>query len=165
VPVESLALSYTLLLESDGNLVIYPTDKVPFTGTLKLLFKVHNPLVQVQVEWQCSCFDFEELYRHSPVYPTHCLEVLGLDGGKVTGNSLGLLLSRVVPHSSTISYSATDNLCVYFSGTEQAIPLHGHGEPSEDKLLGSELPFYSIKVALLLEFTVDPDSKKPGFLD
>jgi hypothetical protein len=48
---------------------------------------------------------------------------------------------------------------------EQAIPLHGHGEPSEGKLLGSELPFYGIKVALLLEFTVDPDSKKPGFLD
>jgi hypothetical protein len=70
-----------------------------------------------------------------------------------------------VPHSSTISYSTTDDFCVYFSGTEQATPLHGHGEPSEGKLLGSELPFYSIKVALPLEFTVDPDSKKPGFLD
>jgi hypothetical protein len=90
---------------------------------------------------------------------------LGLDGGEVIGNSLGLLLGRVVPYSSTISHSATDDLCVYFSGTEQAIPLHGHGEPGEGKLLGSELPFYSIKVALPLEFTVNPDSKKPGFLD
>jgi hypothetical protein len=118
VLAESLALSCMLLLESDGNLVIYPTDKVPFTSTLKLLFKVYNPLVQVQVEWQCSCFDFKEPYRYSLVYPAYCLEVLGLDSGEVTDNSLGLLLSRVVPYSSTISYSATDNLCVYFSGTE-----------------------------------------------
>jgi hypothetical protein len=90
---------------------------------------------------------------------------LGLDSGKVSGNSLGLFLYRVVPHSSSIGYYTTDNLCVYFSGTEQAIPLHGHSEPSEGKLLGSELPLYSVKVALLLELTVDPDAKKPGFLD
>ena len=88
-----------------------------------------------------------------------------LDSGEVTGNSLGLLLGRVVPHSSTISHSATDDLCVYFSGTEQAIPPRGRGEPGEGKLLGSELPFYGIKVALPLEFTVDPDSKKLDFLD
>jgi hypothetical protein len=118
VPAKSLALSCTSLLESDGDPVTYPTDKVPFTGTLKSLFKVHNPLVQVQVEWRCSCFDFKEPYRRSPVCPTHCPEALGLDGGEVTGNSLGLLLGRVVPHSSTISHSTTDNFCVYFSGTE-----------------------------------------------
>jgi hypothetical protein len=106
-----------------------------------------------------------ELYWYSPVCPTHCLEVLGLDGGKVIGNSLGLLLGRVVLHSSTISHSTTDDFYVYFSSTEQAIPLYGHSEPSEGKLLGSELLFYSIKVALLLEFTVDLDSKKLGFLD
>jgi hypothetical protein len=45
MPAESLALSYTSLLESDSDLVIYPTDKVSFTGTLKSLFKVYNPLV------------------------------------------------------------------------------------------------------------------------
>jgi hypothetical protein len=45
VLVESPALSCMSLLESDGNLVVYPTDKVPFAGTLKSLFKVHNPLV------------------------------------------------------------------------------------------------------------------------
>jgi hypothetical protein len=118
VPAKSLALSYMSLLESDGDLVIYPTDKVPFTGTLKSLFKVHNPLVQVQVEWRCSYFDFKEPYRYSPVYPTHCLEALGLDSSKVTGNSLGLLLGGVVLHSSTISHSTTDDFCVYFSGTE-----------------------------------------------
>jgi hypothetical protein len=129
------------------------------------LFKVCNLLVQVQVEWRYSCFDFEEPYRRSPVCPTHCLEALGLDGSKVTGNSLSLLLGRVVPHSSTISHSTTDDFCVYFSGTEEATPLHGHGEPSEGKLLGSELPFYSVKVALPLEFTVDLDTKKPGLLD
>jgi hypothetical protein len=70
-----------------------------------------------------------------------------------------------VLHSSTISHSTTDDFCVYFSGTEQAILLRRHGEPGKGKLLGSELPFYGIKVALLLEFTVDLDSKKPGFLD
>jgi hypothetical protein len=45
VPVESLALSCILLLESDGDLVIYPIDKVPFAGILKSLFKVYNLLV------------------------------------------------------------------------------------------------------------------------
>jgi hypothetical protein len=62
VPAESLVLSCMSLLESDGDLVIYPTDKVPFAGTLKSLFKVCNLLIQVQVEWQCSCFDFKEPY-------------------------------------------------------------------------------------------------------
>jgi hypothetical protein len=90
---------------------------------------------------------------------------LGLDSGEVAGNSLGLPLGGVVLHSSTISHSTTDDFCVYFSGAEQATPPHGRGEPSEGKLLGSELPFYGVKVALLLEFTVDPDAKKPGFLD
>jgi hypothetical protein len=70
-----------------------------------------------------------------------------------------------VPHSSSIGHCTTDNLCIYFSGIEQAIPPHGHSEPSKGKLLGSELPLYSIKVALPLEFIVNPDAKKPGFLD
>jgi hypothetical protein len=70
-----------------------------------------------------------------------------------------------VLHSSSIGYYTTDNLCVYFSGIEQAIPPRGHSEPSKGELLGSELLLYSIKVALLLEFTVDLDTKKPGFLD
>jgi hypothetical protein len=70
-----------------------------------------------------------------------------------------------VPHSSTISYSTIDNFYVYFSSIEQATPPRGHSKPSKGKLLGSELLFYSIKVALLLEFTVNPDSKKLGFLD
>jgi hypothetical protein len=70
-----------------------------------------------------------------------------------------------VPHSSSIGHYTTDNLCVYFSSTEQAIPLYRHSEPSKSELLGSELLLYSVKVALLLEFTVNPDTKKPGFLD
>jgi len=70
-----------------------------------------------------------------------------------------------VPHSSSIGHYTTDNLRVYFSGTEQATPPRGHSEPSKGELLGSELLLYSIKVALPLEFTVDPDAKKPGFLD
>jgi hypothetical protein len=32
-------------------------------------------------------------------------------------------------------------------------------------LLGCKLPFYSIEVALPLEFAVDPDSEEPGLLD
>ena len=63
-----------------------------------------------------------------------------------------------MPHSSSIGHCTTDNLCVYFSGTEQATPLYGRSEPSEGKLLGSELLLYGIKVALLLEFTVDLDA-------
>ena len=43
--VESLVLSYILLLEPDSDLVIYPIDKVPFTSIFKLLFKVYNLLV------------------------------------------------------------------------------------------------------------------------
>ena len=70
-----------------------------------------------------------------------------------------------MPHSSSIGHCTTDNLCVYFSGTEQATPLRRRGKPGEGKLLGSELPFYGVKVALLLEFTVDLDAQKPGFLD
>jgi hypothetical protein len=70
-----------------------------------------------------------------------------------------------VPHSSSIGHCTADNLCVYFSGTEQAIPLCGHSEPSKGELLGSKLLLYSVKVALLLEFTVNLDTKKPGFLD
>ena len=68
-------------------------------------------------------------------------------------------------HSSTISHSTTDDFCVYFSDTEQATPLYRHGESSKGKLLGNKLLFYSVKVAFLLEFTVNLDSKKPGFLD
>jgi hypothetical protein len=33
---ESLALSFPSLLESDSDPVTYPSDEVPFTGTLKL---------------------------------------------------------------------------------------------------------------------------------
>jgi hypothetical protein len=60
-----------------------------------------------------------------------------------------------VPHSSTISYYTTDHLSVYFPGIEQTIPLYRHGEPSKGELLGDKLPLYSIKVSLLLEFTVN----------
>ena len=49
-PAKSLALSCMSLLESDSDPVTYPTDKVPFAGTLKSLFKVYNLLVQVQVK-------------------------------------------------------------------------------------------------------------------
>jgi hypothetical protein len=70
-----------------------------------------------------------------------------------------------VLYSSSIGYYTIDNLYVYFSSIEQAIPLHGHSEPSKGKLLGSELPLYSIKIALPLEFIVNLDTKKPGFLD
>jgi hypothetical protein len=70
-----------------------------------------------------------------------------------------------VLHSSSIGHCTTDNLRVYFSGTEQATPPHGRSEPSKGELLGSELLLYSVKVALPLEFTVNPDAKKPGFLD
>jgi hypothetical protein len=71
----------------------------------------------------------------------------------------------VVPYSGSIGHSTTDDFSVHFFGTEQAISLHGHGEPGKGELLGSELPFYSSEVALLLEFIVDLDAKKPGFLD
>ena len=70
-----------------------------------------------------------------------------------------------MPHSSSIGHCTTDNLYVYFSGTEQATPLRGHSEHSKGELLGSELLLYSVKVALLLKFTVDLDAKKSGFLD
>ena len=99
------------------------------------------------------------------VYPTHCPKVLGLDSSKVSGNSLSLFLYRVVLYSSSIGHCTTDNLYVYFSSIEQAIPLYRHSEPSKGELLGSELPLYSVKVALLLEFTVNPDTKKLDFLD
>jgi hypothetical protein len=58
-------------------------------------------------------------------------------------------------YSGTIGYCTADHLCVYFPGMEQATPLYGHGEPSKGELLGGKLPFYSVKVTLLLEFTVD----------
>ena len=90
---------------------------------------------------------------------------MGLDSGEVSGNSLGLFLYRVVLYSSSIGHYTTDNLYIYFSGTEQAIPLHGHSEPSKGELLGSELLFYSIKIALLLEFIINLDTKKLGLLD
>jgi hypothetical protein len=99
------------------------------------------------------------------VYPAYCPKVLGLDSDKVSGNSLSLFLYRVVLYSSSIGHYTVDNLYIYFSGIEQAIPLCGHSEPSKGELLGSELLLYSVKVALPLEFTVDLDTKKPGFLD
>jgi hypothetical protein len=34
-PVKSLALSFTSLLESDSDPVTYPSDEVPFAGTLE----------------------------------------------------------------------------------------------------------------------------------
>jgi hypothetical protein len=83
---------------------------------------------------------------------------LGLDSGEVPGNSLGLFLYRVVLHSSTIGYCTTDHLSIYFPGTEQATPLYRHSEPSEGELLGGKLPLYSVKVSLLLEFTVNPNA-------
>jgi hypothetical protein len=83
---------------------------------------------------------------------------LGLGSGKVPGNPLDLLFSGIVLYSSTIGNSAADHLRVYLPGTEQAIPLYGHSEPSESKLLGSKLLFYGSKVTLLLEFTVDLDA-------
>jgi hypothetical protein len=58
-----------------------------------------------------------------------------------------------------------DHLCVYLPGTEQAIPPYRHSKPSESELLGSELLLYGSKVTLPLEFTVDPDTQKPGLLD
>jgi hypothetical protein len=90
--------------------------------------------------------------------PTYCPKALGLDSGEVPGNSLGLFLYRVVPHSGTIGYYTTDHLSIYFPGIEQAIPLYRHGEPSKDELLGSKLSLYSVKVSLLLEFTVNPNA-------
>ena len=90
---------------------------------------------------------------------------MGLDSSEVPGNSPSLLYCRVVPYSGSVGHSTADDFCVHFSGTEQATPLRGHDEPSEGELLGNELPFYGIKVALLLKFIVDLDTKKPGFLD
>ena len=63
-----------------------------------------------------------------------------------------------MPHSSSIGYCTADNLYIYFSGMEQAIPPHRHSEPSKGKLLGSKLLFYGVKVALLLKFIVDLDA-------
>jgi hypothetical protein len=90
---------------------------------------------------------------------------LGLSGGEVLGNPLDLLFSRVVLYSSTIGNSTADHLRVYLPGTEQAILLYRYSEPSESKLLGSELLLYGSKVTLLLEFIVDPDTQKLGLLD
>jgi hypothetical protein len=75
------------------------------------------------------------------------------------------LFSGVVPYPSTVGDSTTDYLCVYLPGTEQATPPHRYSEPSESELLSSKLLLYSSEVALLLEFTVDPDTQKPGLLD
>ena len=90
---------------------------------------------------------------------------MGLDIGEVPGNSLGLLYCGVVLYSGSVGHSTTDDFSVHFSGTEQAISPRGRGEPGKGELLGSELPFYGGEMALLLEFTVDLDAKKPGFLD
>jgi hypothetical protein len=70
-----------------------------------------------------------------------------------------------VLYPSTIGDCTTDHLCIYLPGTEQAIPLYRYSESSESELLGSKLLLYSSKVALLLEFTVDLDTQKPGLLD
>jgi hypothetical protein len=53
-------LCLTILLESDGYPVAYAADKGPFAGTLKPLFKVGDPLVDIEVEWRRSRFDLEE---------------------------------------------------------------------------------------------------------
>ena len=70
-----------------------------------------------------------------------------------------------MPDPSPICDGASNYLCIHLPGAEQATSPRGRGESGESKLLGSELPFYCREVALPLEFTVDPDSKKPGFLD
>jgi hypothetical protein len=75
------------------------------------------------------------------------------------------LFSGVVPYPSTIGDCTTDHFCIYLPGTEQATPPHRYSESSKSKLLGSELLLYSSEVALPLEFTVDPDTQKPGLLD
>ena len=41
----------------------------------------------------------------------------------------------------------------------------GRSEPSKGELLGSELPFYGIEVALPLKLAVDPNSQEPGLLN
>jgi hypothetical protein len=89
---------------------------------------------------------------------------LGLSSGEVPGNSLDLLFGGVVPYSGTVGDSAADHLRVYLPGTEQAIPPRGRSEPSESELLGSKLPLYGSEVTLPLEFTVNPDTQKPGLL-
>jgi len=44
------ALCLTTLLESDGHLVVYATDKGPFAYTLEPLFKTGDPLIKVEVK-------------------------------------------------------------------------------------------------------------------
>ena len=90
---------------------------------------------------------------------------MGLSSSEVPGNTLDLLFSGVVPYPGTIGDSTADYLCVYLPGAEQAIPPRGHSESSESELLGSKLPLYSSEVTLPLEFTVNPDTQKPGLLD
>jgi hypothetical protein len=152
------ALCLTTLLESDGHPVAYAIDKGPFAYTLEPLFKIGDLLIKVKVKRRRGCFGFKEPDRRSAVGTAYNTKTLRLSSGKVLGNSLNLLFSRVMLYSGTISNSATDYLCVYLPSAEQAIPLRGHGEPSESKLLGSKLPFYSYKVTLLLKFTVDLDT-------
>jgi hypothetical protein len=154
----ALALCLTTLLESDGPLVIYATDKGPFARTLEPLFKIGDLLIKVEVKRRRGCFGFKEPDWRGAVGAAYDTEILRLSSGKVLGDSLDVLFSGVMPHSGTIGNSATDNLCVYLPGAEQATPPRGHGEPSESKLLGSKLPFYSRKVTLLLKFTVDLDT-------
>jgi hypothetical protein len=83
------------------------------------------------------------------------VEALRLSSSEVPGDPLDLLCSRVIPHSSTIGDCTADYLRIYLPGSEQATPLHRHGEPSKGELLVSKLPLYSVKVTLLPEFTVD----------
>ena len=81
-----------------------------------------------------------------------------LGSSEITGDPLDLLFGGVVPHSGAIGHCTTDHLRVYLPGPEQATPPRGRGEPSKGELLGGKLLFYSIKVALPFEFTVDPDA-------
>jgi hypothetical protein len=77
----SAAASLTTLLESCSHPVADGPQEVPLASTLKPSFKVHNPLIEVEVEWRRGCFDFEEPDWRSPVGAADNAETLRLRSG------------------------------------------------------------------------------------
>jgi hypothetical protein len=121
----ALVLCLTTFLESDGYPVAYAADKCPFAGTLKPLFKVSDPLVEVEVEWRRSRFDLEEPDWSGSIGTAHYTEALRLSSGEVPGDSLDLLCSGVMPYSGTIGDCTTDPF-VYISLARSG--LHPHAD-------------------------------------
>ena len=70
-----------------------------------------------------------------------------------------------MPDPCTICDSTANDLCIDLPCAEQATTPRGRSESCESELLRGKLPLDCIKVAFPLEFTVNPDSEEPTFLD